>query len=91
VLLGTLALALFNASKDEVARNFAYAYALISIGVLVSFGHAFLTALGLTHSRSSQIYGYVLYQRRITMIQKRDPGNFGLSPFCPSFYASSHK
>jgi hypothetical protein len=36
VLLGTLALALFNASKDTVARNFAYVYALISIGVLVS-------------------------------------------------------
>jgi len=56
VLLATLSLALFNASKDQVAQNFAYAYALISIGVL--------------------IYGYVLYQRRITMIQKRDPGHF---------------
>lgn len=36
VLTGTLALALFNASKDEVARNFAYAYAVFSIAVLVS-------------------------------------------------------
>jgi hypothetical protein len=36
VLLGTLALALFNASKDVVARRFAYAYAFISIGVLVN-------------------------------------------------------
>jgi hypothetical protein len=36
VLLGTLALALFNASEDVVARQFAYAYALISIGVLVN-------------------------------------------------------
>lgn len=36
VLMGTLSLALFNASKDEVARNFAYIYALISVGILVS-------------------------------------------------------
>ena len=36
VLLGTLSLALFNASKDKTARIFAYVYALISIGVLVS-------------------------------------------------------
>ncbi|KAI0950748.1 hypothetical protein AcW1_007977 [Taiwanofungus camphoratus] len=57
ILVGTLALALFNASKDPVARHFAYAYAAISIGVL--------------------IYGYAIYQRRITMIQKRDPGPFG--------------
>ncbi|KAK7032283.1 hypothetical protein VNI00_013242 [Paramarasmius palmivorus] len=56
VLLGTLALALFNASKDVVARRFAYTYAVISIGVL--------------------IYGYMLYQKRITMIQRRDPGHF---------------
>ncbi|KAE9398572.1 hypothetical protein BT96DRAFT_920775 [Gymnopus androsaceus JB14] len=57
VLLGTLALALFNASNhNPIARNFAYAYALISIGVLV--------------------YGFALYQRRITMIRKRDPGHF---------------
>lgn len=35
VLIATLALALFNASKDQVARNFAYVYAVISIGVLV--------------------------------------------------------
>ncbi|CCL99312.1 uncharacterized protein FIBRA_01328 [Fibroporia radiculosa] len=56
VLVGTLALALFNASKDHVARNFAYIYALISVGVVV--------------------YGYVIYQQRITMIRKRDPGSF---------------
>jgi len=56
VLLGTLALALFNASRDVVARNFAYIYALISIGVLV--------------------YGFVIYQNRITMIRKRDPGHY---------------
>jgi uncharacterized membrane protein YidH (DUF202 family) len=56
VLLGTLALALFNAARDDVARGFAYSYALISIGVLV--------------------YGYLLYQHRITMIRRRDPGHF---------------
>ncbi|KAJ3739252.1 hypothetical protein DFH05DRAFT_537060 [Lentinula detonsa] len=56
VLLGTLALALFNSSKDTVARNFAYTYAVISVGVL--------------------IYGYVLYQHRITLIRRRDPGHF---------------
>jgi hypothetical protein len=36
LLIGTLAIALFNASKDEVARNFAFIYAIISVGVLVS-------------------------------------------------------
>ncbi|KAI0368779.1 hypothetical protein BV20DRAFT_968884 [Pilatotrama ljubarskyi] len=56
VLVGTLALALFNASKDEIARNFAYAYAALSVAVLV--------------------YGYAVYQHRITMIRRRDPGHF---------------
>ncbi|KAI0635630.1 hypothetical protein C8Q77DRAFT_1098695 [Trametes polyzona] len=56
VLIGTLALALFNASKDNIARNFAYAYAGLSVAVLV--------------------YGYAVYQHRITMIRRRDPGHF---------------
>ncbi|KAI0649403.1 hypothetical protein C8Q79DRAFT_1007921 [Trametes meyenii] len=56
VLVGTLALALFNASKDHIARNFAYAYAALSVAVLV--------------------YGYAVYQHRITMIRRRDPGHF---------------
>ncbi|KAJ7227351.1 hypothetical protein GGX14DRAFT_531041 [Mycena pura] len=56
VLLGTLALALFNASTDGIARIFAYVYAVISIGVLV--------------------YAYALYQYRITLIRRRDPGHF---------------
>jgi len=41
---------------SPVARNFAYVYAVISVGILV--------------------YGYVLYQHRITMIRRRDPGHF---------------
>ncbi|KAH7913765.1 hypothetical protein BJ138DRAFT_1145204 [Hygrophoropsis aurantiaca] len=56
VLLGTLALALFNSSDEVIARGFAYTYALISIGVL--------------------IYGFYLYQSRISMIRKRDPGHY---------------
>ncbi|KAG6812374.1 hypothetical protein H0H92_003187 [Tricholoma furcatifolium] len=56
ILVGTLALALFNASKDEIATRFAYTYALISIGILV--------------------YAFVLYQYRISMIRRRDPGHF---------------
>ena len=32
-----MALALFNASKDDVARNFAYFYAVVSVGIVVSF------------------------------------------------------
>ncbi|KAI8980074.1 hypothetical protein BD414DRAFT_493546 [Trametes punicea] len=56
VLIGTLALALFNASKDDIARDFAYAYAALSVAVLV--------------------YGYAVYQHRITMIRRRDPGHF---------------
>ena len=35
ILIGTLALALFNASDDVVAKNFAYIYAFISVVVLV--------------------------------------------------------
>jgi hypothetical protein len=35
ILIGTLAVALFNASKDPIARSFAYVYAVISIGILV--------------------------------------------------------
>lgn len=38
ILIGTVALALFNASEEnQIARLFAYTYAVISIGVLVSF------------------------------------------------------
>jgi hypothetical protein len=36
VLLGTLALALSSASKDNVSLYFGYVYALISCGVVVS-------------------------------------------------------
>jgi len=56
VLIGTLALALFNASKDDVARNFAYFYAVVSVGIVT--------------------YGYIVYQHRISMIRRRDPGHF---------------
>ncbi|KAG6914358.1 hypothetical protein DXG01_000830 [Tephrocybe rancida] len=56
ILIGTLALALFNASKDEIATRFAYGYALISVCVLV--------------------YAFALYQYRISMIRRRDPGHF---------------
>ncbi|KAF8630714.1 hypothetical protein AX15_002763 [Amanita polypyramis BW_CC] len=56
ILLASLAVALFNTSKDEIAKRFAYVYALISIGIL--------------------IYAYALYQHRLTMILRRDPGHF---------------
>lgn len=56
ILIGTLALALFNASKDPIARAFAYVYAAISIGIT--------------------IYGYLVYQHRITLIRRRDPGHY---------------
>lgn len=36
VLLAALSLGLYNASKDDIARNFAYVYAFISICVLAS-------------------------------------------------------
>jgi len=35
VILASFSVALFNASKDEIAKRFAYVYALISVGVLV--------------------------------------------------------
>lgn len=56
ILLATLSLGLFNSSKDDIARNFAYVYAFISVAILV--------------------YGYALYQHRISMIRRRDPGHF---------------
>ena len=39
ILLGTLALALFNASRDKIATNFAIFYAVVSIAVLVCQCH----------------------------------------------------
>ncbi|KAF8270558.1 hypothetical protein EI94DRAFT_1658650 [Lactarius quietus] len=56
ILIGTLSVALFNASKDPIATNFAYVYAAISVVIL--------------------IYGWAVYQHRITMIRRRDPGHF---------------
>ncbi|KAH0833236.1 hypothetical protein J3R83DRAFT_12296 [Lanmaoa asiatica] len=56
ILIGTFAVALFNASHDPVARGFSYVYAALSVAVL--------------------IYGFYLYQSRITMIRKRDPGHY---------------
>ncbi|KAH9481259.1 Vacuolar transporter chaperone 1 [Psilocybe cubensis] len=56
VLMAALSLGLFNASKDDIARRFAYFYAFVSVCVLV--------------------YGYCLYQHRITLIRRRDPGHF---------------
>lgn len=35
VVLASFSVALFNASKDDTAKRFAYVYALISVGVLV--------------------------------------------------------
>ncbi|KZT29681.1 hypothetical protein NEOLEDRAFT_1174701 [Neolentinus lepideus HHB14362 ss-1] len=56
MIMGTFSLALFNTSRDEIARNFAYVYAAISITIV--------------------IYGGILYQYRITLIRRRDPGHF---------------
>lgn len=94
VLIGALAVALFNASKDPIARNFAYVYAVVSVGIMVcrfgpsrassSFFHSFIRiSIDPIHLPSRwpfrQVYGYALYQHRITMIRKRDPGHFGAS------------
>ncbi|KAI9570554.1 hypothetical protein HD554DRAFT_2082926 [Boletus coccyginus] len=72
ILIGTFAVALFNASHDPVARAFAYVYAALSVGVLVRSSvppiHIYLTTF--------EIYGFYLYQSRITMIRKRDPGHY---------------
>ncbi|EPQ52723.1 hypothetical protein GLOTRDRAFT_140362 [Gloeophyllum trabeum ATCC 11539] len=56
MLMGTFSLALFNTSKDQIARNFAYVYAGLSVAIVV--------------------YGYLLYQYRITLIRRRDPNHF---------------
>ncbi|KAF8313654.1 hypothetical protein DL93DRAFT_2080983 [Clavulina sp. PMI_390] len=56
ILLGSLAVGLFNASTDAVAQNFAMFYGAVSLFIVV--------------------YGYAVYQQRITMIRKRYGGNF---------------
>lgn len=33
----------------------------------------------LIDSNPHQVYGYAIYQHRITMIRRRDPGHFGMS------------
>jgi len=74
ILLGGLALALFNASRDEIARMFAVVYATIGVGVL---GQVFCSMFWVFTNISSRFrYGYIIYQRRVSMIRKRDPGNF---------------
>lgn len=55
--------------------------------VLASWGELFFAALPhdtlpwlylLLMLLNYHRYGYVIYQQRITMIRKRDPGNFGV-------------
>ncbi|KIR42004.1 hypothetical protein I307_06438 [Cryptococcus deuterogattii 99/473] len=58
LLLSTIASGLLFGSRDSPARWFAFAYALISAGVLV--------------------YGWAIFQKRLTMISARDSGNFDL-------------
>jgi hypothetical protein len=45
ILIGTLSVALFNASKDPIARKFAYVYSAISVGILVRTSLLFLLIL----------------------------------------------
>nr|XP_019006710.1 uncharacterized protein I203_00303 [Kwoniella mangroviensis CBS 8507]OCF70171.1 hypothetical protein I203_00303 [Kwoniella mangroviensis CBS 8507] len=58
LLLSTIASGLLFGARDSSARWFAFAYALISVGVLV--------------------YGWAIFQKRLTMISARDAGNFDL-------------
>ena len=74
ILIGALAAALFNASRDPIARAFAYVYAALSVGVVVRLSTSTHRILHLT---TFEIYGFYLYQSRITMIRKRDPGHHG--------------
>ena len=82
-LVGTLALALFNASAENpLARSFAYAYAVLCVIVLVC-SQPFYSITPVLVVMRMQLYGYILYQHRITMIRRRDPGHFG-APQKPS-------
>lgn len=45
MLVATLSLGLFNASKDDIARNFAYVYAFISVAILVSSIYALIPSI----------------------------------------------
>jgi len=58
LLLSTIASGLLFGAKDSPARWFAFAYASISVGILV--------------------YGWVIFQRRLTMISSRHSGSFDL-------------
>jgi hypothetical protein len=48
VLVGTLSLALFNSAKDDITRYFSYAYAVISIGIIVRVSYSHLSWKALT-------------------------------------------
>ncbi|KAI5452831.1 hypothetical protein NCC49_006371 [Naganishia albida] len=56
IVMSSLSLALYNASRDRITTYFAYVYALISIAIL--------------------IYGYAIFQKRLTMISARDAAQF---------------
>ena len=59
ILLGSLALALFNASEDAVARNFAIFYALVSGGILMSV-HSHLPVILTFNSHLPHTHWYSL-------------------------------
>ncbi|KAK1927237.1 putative vacuole fusion, non-autophagic-related protein [Papiliotrema laurentii] len=56
LLLSTIASGLLFGARDSLARYFALAYAVISVGILV--------------------YGWAIFQKRLTLISTRDPGSF---------------
>lgn len=88
VLLATLAIGLFNASKDEIARDFAYFYAFVSICTMVRLRLKICQIISIAFYLF-QVYGYALYQHRITMIRRRDPGHFGSFLSCRLSYPYS--
>ena len=77
LLLSTISSGLLFGARDGTARYFAIAYAAVYVTLLFYSSRRQL----IYRSAAVLIYGYVLYQRRLTMISARDSGSFGMWTF----------
>jgi hypothetical protein len=82
LLLSTISSGLLFGARDGPARYFAMGYAFVYVPSLTLL-HVCIGELRLIRgfrSAAVLVYGYVLYQRRLTMISARDAGSFGTLP-----------
>lgn len=72
LLLSTISSGLLFGAQDGPARYFAMGYAFVYVPPA-----ALASLVDDDRSAAVLVYGYVLYQSRLTRISARDPGNFG--------------